>query len=341
MLKSGMKLCSSAAKLKGGSTVTNGAGTAGSSFFQCRRAHHSSKRIGLYGACFDQGQPHEGVGEAPTIIRQAGLIDKLKQKGCLDIVDFGDIRLPREQGKMDQASVLKFNKAVAAQVEKILREDRVCLTIGGDHSVGMGTLAGHLAVDPDVVVLWVDAHADINTLASSETGHMHGMPVSFNIKQLESGNQALAGENLSWLTPSLQPSRLAYIGLRDVDPEEWEFIQKFSIPTFAMDSVDRLGIRKAVESAISIVDPLKQRKIHLSFDIDVLDPLEAPATGTKVRGGLTLREAVTLCEVVRATGRLAAIDLVEVNPALARNDSDIDATVGAAVEVIVSALQSS
>merc|ERR1719430_1845143 len=105
-----------------------------------------------------------------------------------------------------------------------------------------------------------------------------------------------------------------------------------------MDSVDRLGIRKAVESAISIVDPLKQRKIHLSFDIDVLDPLEAPATGTKVRGGLTLREGQQLSALIHSTGRLRAVDLVEVNPALGKDNAEVERTVDAACNVIMSAL---
>jgi len=304
----------------------------------CRTVHSSSNRIGLFGACFDQGQPHQGVGEAPTLIRQAGLLQKLSRKGCTDVTDFGDLRVDRIDGKMEQSSVLQFNQSVSAQVEKILGEGRICLTLGGDHSVGLGTLAGHLAADPDAVVLWVDAHADINTLASTETGNMHGMPVSFNIEQLQEDNKTQQPQLISWLSPRLKPSRLAYIGLRDVDPGEWAIIQKFSIPCFPMEAIDKLGISTVVMSALNMVDPMKERKIHLSFDIDVLDPSEAPATGTKVRGGLTLREALTLCEMVQDTGRLAAVDLVEVNPRLARTEDDLANTVEAAVEVILAAV---
>ncbi|XP_023329870.1 arginase-2, mitochondrial isoform X2 [Eurytemora carolleeae] len=293
-------------------------------------------RVGILGACFDQGQPHQGVGEAPNLIREAGLISKLKEKG-FEVIDHGDISRPRVDGKRKQKDVLDFNRVVSEKVEKILGQDSFCLTLGGDHSIGLGTVAGHLAADPEAVVLWVDAHADINTVSSSNTGNMHGMPVSFNIKELQKENSKKL-EGLEWLNPSLSPSRLAYIGLRDVEGVEWSYIQKFSIPCFPMQAIDRIGIVNAVESALNIVDPLKKRKIHMSFDIDVLDPAEAPATGTKVRGGLTLREALTLCEIVHDTGRLTGLDLVEVNPELATCKQDLDKTMEAALEVILAAL---
>jgi len=298
----------------------------------------STKRsIGVFGACFDQGQPHAGVGDAPDLIRQAGLLDKLRSRG-FQVTDHGNITKTREDGKLDKRLALGYNKQISQQVESIIKEDTFCLTLGGDHSVGLGTVAGHLSADPEAVVIWVDAHADINTMHSSDSGNVHGMPLSFNIKELNESQNNAVGEDLDWLVPNLSPSRLAFIGLRDVDQGEWKYIHKFGIPSFPMQTIDRIGITSAVESALHTIDPLKKRKIHLSFDIDVLDPKEAPATGTRVRGGLTLREALTLCELINETGRLTGMDLVEVNPSLAQNQSEIDTTVEAAVEVILAAM---
>jgi len=302
---------------------------------QCLAIRNKS-RIGVVGACFDQGQPHEGVGDAPAHLRQAGLLQKLEARG-FQVLDYGNLQDPRVDGKQDKKAVIRFNEKISECVGQALRENDFCLTLGGDHSVGLGTVAGHLAQDAEAVVIWVDAHADINTLASSDTGNMHGMPVSFNIQQLQEGNSELKQE-MDWIKPRLHPSRLAYIGLRDVDSGEWSYIQRLSIPTFPMDTINRIGVASAITSALNVVDPKKERKIHLSFDIDVLDPVEAPATGTRVRGGLTLREATTLCQILQETGRLTAMDLVEVNPSLARSQAELDTTVEAAVEVVLAAL---
>jgi len=312
-----------------------------------KRLISNRSKVSIFGACFDQGQPHRGVDQAPQLIRQAGLISKLRENG-INVEDLGDIMPQRVDGgppltrerksNGDPADVLAFNKQVFKKVQSVLRQGNTCLTLGGDHSIGLGTVAGHLSVDPEAVVLWVDAHADINTVEGSNSGHMHGMPVSLNIKQLQTENQGLTEHGSDWLQPSLSPSRLAYIGLRDVEPLEWDIINRFSIPAFPMKSVDRIGIVNAVETALNLVDPLGKRNIHLSFDIDVLDPREAPATGTRVRGGLTLREALTLCEIVAETGRLKALDLVEVNPLLANNQEDLRTTVEAAIEVILAAI---
>lgn len=297
----------------------------------------SSNSVGIWGACFDQGQPHSGLGSAPQLIRGHGLVKRLEGMGW-DVKDYGDIVMDRKNGERSSEDVMEFNRRTAGRVEEVLKEDRVCLTLGGDHSVGLGTLAGHLAKDPEAVVLWVDAHADINTMKSSGTGNMHGMPVSFNIEQLQEENlSSLPSSSTSWLTPRLPASRIAYLGLRDVDGPEWEIISSLGIKAFSMRQIDQLGVREALRLALEAVDPHNNRNIHLSFDIDVLDPIEAPSTGTRVRGGLTVREAVTLVEDVAASGRLKAMDLVEVNPSLG-SEEEVELTVGAAVEVIMAGL---
>ena len=191
-------------------------------------------------------------------------------------------------------------------------------------------MAGHLASDPDCVVIWVDAHTDINTISTSNSGNMHGMPVSFNIEQLQ---EPFPHPELKWLTP-----QLIFVGLRDVEEEEKKTRRNLNISAFYMSDVYELGITKVVEEALARVDPLGKRNIHLSFDIDALDPDDAPATGCPVREGLTLTEGLTLCKMVHSMGRLRAMDMVEVNPRLAKNQEEVERTANTANELILAAL---
>jgi len=293
--------------------------------------------VGIWGAGFDQGQPHQGVGEAPHAMREAGLVSRLSGLGC-SVTDHGDVRVVRGEDQTRdtrQKEVARFSLIAHNMVKKIVEQGQLAVTLGGDHSIALGTVAGHLACDPSCVVVWVDAHADINTISSSNTGNMHGMPLSFNIKQLQ---EEFPHPGLSWLTPMLSPSQLVYVGLRDVDEKEQEILENLNIKAFYMQDVDRLGIEKVVKEALDSVDPHGERNIHLSFDIDALDPMDAPATGTPVRGGLTLREGLTLCDLVYRTGRLKAVDMVEVNPSLANSDTEKARTVTAANNILLAAL---
>jgi len=302
-----------------------------------KKLHGTSRPVTMWGACFDQGQPHEGVGDAPQAMRDAGLLERLQSSGC-QVTDVGDIRVRRKSGETmsyRQRHVAIFNKKVHDRVKKIVENGNVALTLGGDHSIGLGTVAGHLSADPDCIVVWVDAHTDIHTINTSNSGNMHGMPVSFNIKQLQ---ESFPNSELDWLTPSLDPSRLVYIGLRDVEEEEKKILDRLNISAFYMSDVDDHGIVSCVEKALHNLDPLGQRNIHLSFDIDALDPEDASATGTPVRGGLTLHEGITLCQLLHQTSRLRAIDMVEVNPILAKDAIEAKKTVNAANDIILAAL---
>ena len=147
--------------------------------------------VGIWGACFDQGQPHQGVGDAPHAMREAGLVTRLTKEGC-SVTDHGDVVVVRGEDQTPntrQKEVAKFGEVAYNMVKKMVGEGEIAVTLGGDHSIALGTVAGHLACDPDCVVVWVDAHADINTLSSSESGNMHGMPLSFNIQQLQVGEK--------------------------------------------------------------------------------------------------------------------------------------------------------
>jgi arginase len=195
-------------------------------------------------------------------------------------------------------------------------EGKFCLVLGGDHTIGAGSLAGLLSVHPDAGVIWVDAHADINTPELSGSGNMHGMPISFLMNGLVDTSKI---PGLEWLAngPRMNPEQLVYIGLRDVDEPERRIIRGLGIKAFTMQEVDRYGIGKTMEMALDHLCKDKPRPLHMSYDIDAVDPMVAPSTGTRVRGGLTWREANYVAEAVAETNLLVGLDMVEVNPSLA------------------------
>ncbi len=157
----------------------------------------------------------------------------------------------------------------------------------------------------DACVVWIDAHADINSIETTTSGNIHGMPMSF----LLGINEAQIPE-YGWIKPILTPDRLVYIGLRDVDQGEKTILKKYGIKAFSMHEVDKYGIGKVVEMALDHVNPKRDKPIHLSFDVDALDPSVAPSTGTPVRGGLTFREGHYICEAIHETGLLVAFDIM-------------------------------
>jgi arginase len=211
-------------------------------------------------------------------------------------------------------------KALAELVESKLKLGRFPLILGGDHSIGIGSLAGILRARPDTGVIWVDAHADLNTPSSSESGNMHGMPLAIMMKELVPDRSVIPG--FEWLEegtspPRLSPNSLVYVGLRDIDKAERQFIRHLGIKTFTMYDIDHLGIGRVMDLALEhLLKSDTDRPIHLSYDIDAVDPMHAPATGTAVRGGLTWREAHFVAEHVVKSGALASAEIVEVNAAL-------------------------
>lgn len=306
---------------------------------RCMSSRTASKKIGILGVPFEKGQRNQGVSGGPRAIRDAGLADALRALGH-DVQDFGDVSYDNVQDLVGPDNMDKYQHVVACMHEvsnlarRIQAEGRVCLALGGDHSVTIGTVDATVNAHEDVAVIWVDAHADLNTPATSPSGSAHGMPVALLAKDLSDYWPYLPG--MDWQVPKLPLSNLAYIGLRSVDEFERLTMEKFNVCAFGMQDVESLGITGTVELALRHVDPYKRRAIHLSFDIDALDALEAPSTGCPVRGGLTLREAIHIMEKVHETGRLAAVDLVEVNPNLG-SARDVQTTVQAALQVLLAA----
>ncbi|KAK0081859.1 hypothetical protein PV325_011447 [Microctonus aethiopoides] len=296
-------------------------------------------RVGIIGVPFEKGQKKEGVAQGPDAIRQAGLLNELLSLG-LNVNDYGNIKYEAiSSANIDNMSHLDEIAActykLSETVQQIMNDGRTVVTLGGDHSVGIGTIDAHVKSKENVAVLWIDAHADLNTNKTSDSGNVHGMPVALLTSELADYWPHLPG--MDWQQPMLSIRNVAYIGLRSVDKYERLVIEKFGITAFGMEDVEKYGIHEVIHMALNRIDPHCEKSLHVSFDIDSLDPLEAPSTGTPVRGGLTLREGIHLMEEIHRTNRLNAIDLVEVNPKIG-NDTSVHLTTDAAIHILQAAL---
>lgn len=244
---------------------------------------------------------------------------------------------PAHRGMLKPRAVSAVTEALSKQVYDHAKEGRFVLTLGGDHSIAIGTISGTAKairerLGREMAVIWVDAHADINTPETSDSGNIHGMPVAFLTGLASDKPDAPFG----WLKDEHRVSvkKLVYIGLRDVDRGEKKILRENGIKAFSMHDIDRHGIGKVMDMALGWIG--SDTPIHLSFDIDALDPRFAPSTGTAVRGGLTLREGDFIAECVHETGSLVALDLVEVNPSL--EEAGAAETVRSGVSIVRCAL---
>ncbi|KAI4895366.1 hypothetical protein NFI96_015946 [Prochilodus magdalenae] len=309
-----------------------------------RRALGQLRAVGLIGAPFSGGQPKDGVQLGPDLIRAAGLVHRLKEQGC-EVKDYGNLTfedVPSDEpvGKAKRPrAVGRANQQLSDAVRRVKSDGHTCVMLGGDHSLAIGSIHGHAAYEKKLSVVWVDAHADINTPLTSPTGNIHGQPMSYLIHELHTKIPVLP--NFSWIKPCIAAKDIVYIGLRDVDPEEHYILKYLGIKTFSMTEVDHLGIAKVMEQTCDHIFskqvPLVQVKkpIHLSYDIDALDPSVTPATGTPVVGGLTYREGVYITEHICETGLLSAVDIVEVNPKRGRTEDEVRSTVNTAVDLVL------
>jgi len=293
------------------------------------------RTVRILGAPTDYGAARRGVDMGPSAIRYAGLAEHLG-RADVDCEDGGDLPVARVEERDADADLLpgraKYVREVrdvagrlADRVESTLDAGATPLVLGGDHSVAIGSLVG-TSRDADVGVLWFDAHGDFNTPETTPSGNVHGMSLAAAL-----GLGAFA--DLDWATaPGLDPENVVLIGLRDLDPGEREAIRESPVTAFTMTDVDRRGITEvlaaAVETATDGVDD-----VHVSLDLDWLDPTVAPGVGTPVRGGVTYREAHAAMETVAREVPLRSLELVEVNPILDRRNE----TAELAVELAASA----
>lgn len=309
------------------------------------------RKLTIVQAPFAGGQGKLGVEQGPKYMLKHGLQHDLESLGwktsveeAFDISEFaareeavegGPVKRIKRVGAVGEAAHRVHDK-----VSQVAARDEFVVTLGGDHSIAVGTVTGMLTKHPDAGLLWIDAHADINTLESTESGNLHGCPVSFLL-----GLNDTLPESFQWLSDKqlLSSKKIAYIGLRDVDKAERVILKKKGIAAFSMYHVDRYGINKVIEMALDAVTPKdpvsgKRPPLMCSYDVDAIDPLYVPATGTPVRGGLTLREGLFLAERLAEEGNLVNLDIVECNPNLAVDDIHVANTISAGCAIARCAL---
>ena len=292
----------------------------------------SSQPIAVIGAPLDLGQGRRGVDMGPSAIRYAGLDQRLSEIGRA-CHDWGNVGTAVAEAVPEGAEELRFLdaiKATCAHVARLVRQARASgllpLVLGGDHSVALGTLAG---VRDDVPggVLWIDAHADLNTPETSPSGNIHGMVLAAAL-----GLAGPAFDHDEWTLPVVDPARVALLGIRSLDGPERTRLGDLGALVFTMSDLDRLGVEQAMKEALAHV--AGPGFVHVSLDLDVVDPDVAPGVGTPVRGGLTYREAHLAMELAAESGLVGSLDVVEVNPILDRENE----TARLAVELVASAL---
>ena len=274
-----------------------------------------AKTIRIIGVPLDYGADRRGVDMGPSAIRYAGLHETLRQVGHI-VSDIGNLPVPVPESRVTTGTHLKYlneivkvSRILARTVEKSLEEGAFPLVLGGDHSIAIGTIAGLLRRQPRLGLLWFDAHGDYNTDATSPSGNIHGMPVATSVGL---GHKTLM---TAYHGHFVDPAKIVYVGVRTLDPPEAEALRKSGTTVFSMHEIDRYGMREVMARAIDIVTK-ETDGVHCSFDIDALDPLYAPGSGTPYSGGLTDREAHLALELLAEGDILTSMEMVEVNPIL-------------------------
>jgi arginase len=272
-----------------------------------------SSSIRIIGVPMDLGQSRRGVDMGPSALRYAGLSQRLRKLG-ITVEDVGNISvpvrdtLPESGGMAFLPSVIKACEQIYEQGKKAVAENCIPLFIGGDHSIAVGTVGGITDAVPSGL-LWIDAHGDFNTPESSPSGNIHGMPLAalMGLGQPELVNLGRPGAKI-------KSSDVILIGTRDLDPEERRLLKDSRLGIYSMREIDERGIADVVREALARLQHLP--RVHVSLDMDSLDPMDAPGVGTPVAGGISYREAHLLMEILADTGCVGSIDVVEINPIL-------------------------
>jgi arginase len=298
--------------------------------------------VQIVGVPMDLGGDRRGVDMGPSAMRYAGLHQSLEHLGY-SVRDLGNLRVAdRAEGRETARSagedaarvrhrahhldeIVRVLEELAAAVERIEREGDIAVVLGGDHSIAMGTLAGAFRAGRRSGVIYMDAHGDINTPETTPSGNVHGMPLAV-------ATGLVAEPFPRDLSGSIDGASTVLVAVRNVDEGERANVTRAGVTAITMADVDRLGMAAAVELAVSVAS--RGNGIHLSLDMDAIDPDEAPGVGTPVRGGLTYREAQLAMEMIAASGKLRSLEIAEVNPILDQGNR----TAQLAVELIASAL---
>ncbi len=295
----------------------------------------ADREVAVIGAPLDLGAGRRGVDMGPSAIRYAGLHQQLVEKLGVRVSDAGNVISPvvettdmGDEHARYLAQILDLCDRLSTLVAETAERGALPLVLGGDHSVALGSLVGMAKVRGGAGgVVWVDAHGDLNTPATSPSGNVHGMVLAAAL--------GLAGDSFSrdgWPLPAVEVGKIALVGVRSLDEGERELVRRLDAKVITMSEIDRIGIEPCMREAIA--HAAGAAFLHVSFDMDVVDPDYAPGVGTPVRGGLSYREAHLAMETVAESGLLDSMDVVEVNPILDREN----ATGQLAVELVASAL---
>lgn len=296
------------------------------------------KSVGILGVPMSYGQSLAGVHLGPAAIRVAGLAERIAALGY-QVNDRGDLAIakPRSRPKDEDKAkylpeIFEACERLASETEKIIDAGELPITIGGDHSIAIGSLSGVVKAfrkrKEELGLIYFDAHADMNTPDTTPSGNIHGMPLS---ALLGYGVPELV--NVAGFTPKFDPQKCAHVGARDLDPGERELIRRLGMRCFTMREIDERGLSSCMDEAIAIAER-GSGGFAVTFDVDALDPRDAPGSGTLVRGGLSYREAHLAMEKIAETGGMRSLEVVEINTALDENNR----TSVLGVELILSAL---
>jgi len=279
---------------------------------------HEFPPVALIGAPTDIGAGDRGASMGPEALRVAGIAEALTARG-LEVIDRGNLFgplnpwLPPSAGYRHLEQVVEWNREVLRAVSMELAEGRLPIMLGGDHSLAIGSIsavARHCRqTGRKLRILWLDAHADFNTSVLTPSGNIHGMPVACLC-----GNGPSALTHISGEAPAIAPDCIRQIGIRSVDPGEKRLVRDSGLDIYDMRYIDEIGMKRAMEEALEGVDA--HTHLHVSFDVDFLDPDIAPGVGTTIPGGPNYREAQLCMEMIADTGRMGSLDIVELNPAL-------------------------
>jgi len=279
------------------------------------------KPLHIIGVPLDLGGNRRGVDMGPSAFRIAGLGEKLAALGY-PILDKGDLATPIPETQKQRDERKKYINDIAKVCQRLYQaslasfdEGAMPIVLGGDHSLGAGSVAAaaewaRKAQNLPIGLIWVDAHGDMNTPATSSSGNVHGMPLAALL-----GSEPAELSRIGTFSPKVLPAHTVLVGIRNLDDREKVLVKESGVHVFTMKDIDRQGIAAVVEQAVNLAGN-GTAGIHVSFDMDVCDPLIAPGVGTPVKGGLDYREAHMVMEIIADSGRLTSLDLVEVNPTL-------------------------
>ncbi|AQU77951.1 MULTISPECIES: arginase [Planococcus] len=285
--------------------------------------------ISIIGVPMDHGQNRRGVDMGPSAIRYAGVVDRIEELGHT-VTDEGDIQIGQADGSVDTSTNLRNLKAITEATEtlgdkvfEVAQAGNFPLVLGGDHSIAIGTLAGISERHENLGVIWYDAHADMNTSDTSPSGNIHGMPLAASFGH---GHEKLT--NIRGYSPKVKPENIVIIGARSVDPGERELIKEHGIRVYSMHEIDKMGMHAVIEDSIRYLkEERKTDAVHLSLDLDGIDPMYTPGVGTPVPGGISYRESHLAMEMLYDADIITSAEFVEVNPILDEKNKTADVAV--------------